>query len=75
MCDSAVGSGGMNYIQVNALVPLEGVLALCPEEVNMGLELQFEDVLLVNAVRLLGGTDCVAEQGEAGQWEVVLYRK
>lgn len=38
----------------------------------MGLELQFEDVLLVNAVRLLGGADCVAEQGQTSQREVVL---
>lgn len=38
----------------------------------MGLELQFEDVLLVDAVRLLGGADGVAEQGEASQREVIL---
>lgn len=54
------------------LVPFEGVLALCPEKVNMGLELQFEDVLLVDAVRLLRGADCVAKQGETSQREVVL---
>ena len=39
----------------------------------MGLELQLEDVVLVNAVRLLGGADGVAQQGEAGQREVVLH--
>ena len=38
----------------------------------MGLELQFEDVLLVDAVGLFGGADRVAEQGEASQGEVVL---
>ena len=38
----------------------------------MGLELQLEDVLLVDAVRLFRGADRVAEQGEAGQREVVL---
>lgn len=38
----------------------------------MGLELQFEDVLLVNAVRLLRGADCVAEQRETSQREVIL---
>lgn len=38
----------------------------------MGLELQLEDVLLVNAVRLLWGADCVAQQRETGQWEVIL---
>lgn len=53
-------------------VPFKGVLAFCPEEVNVGLKLQFEDVLLVNAVWLFGGADCVAEQGEASQREVVL---
>lgn len=53
-------------------VPFEGVLAFCPEKVNMGLELQFEDVLLVDAVGLFGGADRVAEQGEASQREVVL---
>lgn len=50
----------------------KGVLAFSPEEVNMGLELQFEDVLLVDAVRLFGGADRVAQQGEAGQREVIL---
>lgn len=40
----------------------------------MGLELQFEDVLLVDAVGLVGGADRVAEQGEASQGEVVLRR-
>lgn len=31
-------------------LPLKGVLALSPEEVNVGLELQLEDVVLVDAV-------------------------
>lgn len=53
-------------------VPFEGVLALRPEEVDVGLELQLEDVLLVDAVRLVGGADGVAEQGEARQREVIL---
>lgn len=53
-------------------IPFKGVLAFCPEKVNVGLELQLEDVLLVNAVRLFGGADRVAEQGEASQREVVL---
>lgn len=38
----------------------------------MGFELQFEDVLLVNAVGFVGSADCVAEQREARQREVVL---
>lgn len=41
----------------------------------MGLELQLEDVVLVNAVRLVGGAHRVAEQGQAGQGEVVLQRE
>lgn len=53
-------------------VPLKGVLALRSEEVNVRLELQLEDVLLVNAVRLLGGADRVAQQREAGQRKIVL---
>lgn len=55
--------------------PLKGVLALRSEEVNVRLELQLEDVLLVNAVRLVGGADRVAEQREAGQREVVLQNQ
>lgn len=31
-------------------IPFKRVLAFCPEKVNMGLKLQFEDVLLVDAV-------------------------
>lgn len=38
----------------------------------MGLELQLEDVLLVDAVGLFGGADGVAEQREAGQREIIL---
>lgn len=56
-------------------IPFKGVLAFSPEEVNMGLELQFEDVLLVDAVRLFGGADRVAQQGEAGQREVILQNE
>lgn len=52
--------------------PLEGVLALRSEEVNVRLELQLEDVLLVDAVALLRGADRVAQQREASQREVVL---
>lgn len=31
-------------------LPFEGILAFGPEEINMGLELQFEDIFFVNAV-------------------------
>lgn len=53
-------------------VPFKSVFTFCPEEVHMGLKLQLEDVLLVDAVRLLRRADCVAEQRQARQWEVVL---
>lgn len=32
------------------LLPFEGILAFGPEEINMGLELQLEDIFFVNAV-------------------------
>lgn len=38
----------------------------------MRLELQLEDVVLVDAVRLLRRADSVAQQGETGEWEVIL---
>lgn len=41
----------------------------------MGLKLQFEDVLLVDAVRLLRRADRVAKQRKARQWEVVLQQR
>lgn len=53
-------------------LPLKGVLALSPEEVDVGLELELEDVLLVDAVGLLGDAHAVAQQREAGQGVVVL---
>lgn len=53
-------------------VPFKCVLAFCSEKVNVRLELQFEDVLLVDAVWLLGGADRVAEQREASQREIIL---
>lgn len=53
-------------------LPLKRVLALSPEEVDVGLELELEDVLLVDAVGLLRDADAVAQQREAGQGVVVL---
>lgn len=50
----------------------EGVLALGSEEVNVGLELQFEHVLFVDAVGLIRGAHRVPEQGEARQGEIIL---
>lgn len=68
----AVGGAVTFRLAETGRLPFKGVLAFCPEKVNMGLELQFEDVLLVDAVGFFRGADCVAEQGEAGQREVVL---
>lgn len=62
----------MLWLSETSCIPFKGVLAFCPEEVNMGLELQFEDVLLVDAVGLFWGAHRVAEQGEARQGEVIL---
>lgn len=56
-------------------LPFKGVLALCSEKVYVRLELKFEDVLLVNAVRFLGRADRVAEQWKASQREVVLQTR
>lgn len=53
-------------------LPFEGILAFCPEEVNMGLELQLEDILFMDAVCFPRSTDCVAQQREAGQGKVIL---
>lgn len=50
----------------------KGVLALGSEEVNVGLELQFEHVLFVDAVGLVGGAHRVSEQRETRQREIVL---
>lgn len=55
-----------------AQLPPKCVLALGPEEVDVRLELQLEDVLLEDAVGLLGHTHAVAQQREAGQGVVVL---
>lgn len=49
-----------------AQLPPKCVLALGPEEVDVRLELQLEDVLLEDAVGLLGHTHAVAQQREAG---------
>ena len=56
----------------NRKLPLKGVFALSPEEIHMGLELQLEDIILLNAVCLYRGADCVAKQRETGQGIIVL---
>lgn len=65
--------GARSARSASASSPLKGVLALGPEEVDVGLELQLEDVVLVDAVRLLRRADGVAQQGETGEREVVLH--
>ena len=53
-------------------LPPEHVFAVGPEEVDVGLELQLEDVLFVDAVRVPREAHAVAQQREAGQRVVVL---
>lgn len=43
------------------VLPFEGILAFSPEEINMGLELQLEDVFFVNAVRFPRCADRVTQ--------------
>lgn len=52
--------------------PPTRVLALGSEEVDVGPELQLEDVLLVDAVGLPRDAHAVAQQWEAGQGVVIL---
>lgn len=63
-------------VEAGARQPLHSpptrVLALSSEEVDMGPELQFEDVLLMDTVGLPRDTHAVAQQWEAGQGVVVL---
>lgn len=46
--------------------PLKGVLALRPEVVDVGLEVELEDVVLMDVLRLRGHSDRVPQQREAG---------
>lgn len=56
-------------------IPFKSVFTFSPEKVHVGFKLEFEDVLLVDAVRLLGSADGVAKQRQACQWEVVLQQR
>jgi hypothetical protein len=49
-----------------AFSPFKRVLALCPEEIDVVLELQLEDKVLLNQVVGRRFVDAVAEEGEAG---------
>lgn len=52
--------------------PVESELTLCPEEVDVVLELEFEHIVLGDVVTGGGGVHVVAEQGQGRQGEVVL---
>lgn len=53
-------------------LPFKGVLALSPEKVHMGFELQLEDVVFLDAICLHWGADCVSKEWETGQWIIIL---
>lgn len=53
-------------------LPLKGILALSPEEIHMGFKLQFEDVVLLDAIGFHWGADCVAQKWQTGQWIIIL---
>lgn len=53
-------------------VPFKGVLALRSEVVDVRLEVEFEDVVLVDVLRLRRHGDGVSQQRKAGQRVVVL---
>lgn len=55
-----------------SLPPLKGVLALWSEVVHVRFEVEFEDVIFVDVLRLGRNSDGVAEQREAGQRIVIL---
>lgn len=58
-----------------ASVPLKSVFALWSEIVDVGLEMQFEDVVLMDVFRLWWDGDWVAQQREAGQRIIILVCK
>lgn len=59
----------MSYFRA---VPFKSVLALWSEVVDVGFEVEFEDVIFVDVLRLGRNGDRVAEQGKAGQRVVIL---
>lgn len=60
--EEAVPVSRICHASCNLDPPVKSVLALSPEEVDVILELQFEDVILVNAVGLGGRCHGVAQQ-------------
>lgn len=59
-------------LRMCAHVPLKSVFALRSEVVDVGLEMQLEDIVLVDVFRLWGDGDWVTQQGKAGQWIIIL---
>lgn len=68
-------NGAAHVVTAPASVPLKSVFALRSEIVDVGLEMQFEDVVLVNVFGLGGDGNRVTEQREAGQWIIILKGK
>lgn len=55
------GTAGRDRGTANNLhPPLKSIFALRPEVINMGFEMQLEDVVLVDVFRLRGNSDRVA---------------
>lgn len=54
-------------------VPFKGVLALWSEVVDVGFEVEFEDVVFMDVLRLWWNGDGVTKQREAGQRVVILW--
>lgn len=65
----------MQHRRLGASVPLKRVFALWSEVVDVGLEMQFEDVVLVDVLRVRGDADGVTQQRKAGQGIIVLQGK
>lgn len=53
-------------------VPLKRVFTLRSEVVDVGLEMQLEDVVLVDVLRVCGNADRVTQQRKAGQGIIIL---
>lgn len=53
-------------------VPLKCVFTLRSEVVDVGLEMQLEDVVLVDVLRVWGNADGVTQQRKAGQGIIIL---
>lgn len=54
--------------------PVESVLALCPEEVDVVLEPQFEDEVLLDGVLGIWLLDLVSQEWQGGERKVVLKK-